>query len=138
MPSRLSTTTACWRCSFRVRSRISREPSRSDSQGEQDNAWATRTASAAKARGGKGARGHTADACLPAQHRHLRDRGCSDLGAGDTRRGPRKYRSECRKRRVEDTGLGIERSDKVVVVQVISRPRKKKEKVAFYQNLCEE
>ena len=39
---------------------------------------------------------------------------------------------------VEDTGLGIERSDKVVVVQVISRPRKKKEKVAFYQNLCEE
>jgi len=39
---------------------------------------------------------------------------------------------------VEDTGLGIERSDQVVVVQVISRPRKKKEKVAFYQNLCEE
>jgi exoribonuclease R len=39
---------------------------------------------------------------------------------------------------IEDTGLGIERSDKVVVVQVISRPRKKKEKVAFYQNLCEE
>ena len=39
---------------------------------------------------------------------------------------------------VEDTGLGIERSDKVVVVQVISRPRKKKEKVAFYQSLCEE
>lgn len=38
----------------------------------------------------------------------------------------------------EDTGLGIERSDKVVVVRVISRPRKKKEKVAFYQNLCEE
>jgi hypothetical protein len=39
---------------------------------------------------------------------------------------------------VEDTGLGIERSDKVVVVQVISRPRKKKKKVAFYQSLCEE
>jgi phenylpyruvate tautomerase PptA (4-oxalocrotonate tautomerase family) len=39
---------------------------------------------------------------------------------------------------VEDTGLGIERSDRVLVVQVISRARKKKEKVAFYQNLCEE
>jgi phenylpyruvate tautomerase PptA (4-oxalocrotonate tautomerase family) len=39
---------------------------------------------------------------------------------------------------VEDTGLGIERSDKLVVVQVISRVRKKKEKVAFYQSLCEE
>ena len=39
---------------------------------------------------------------------------------------------------VEDTGLGIERSDKVVVVQVISRPRKKKEKLVFYQNLCGE
>jgi len=39
---------------------------------------------------------------------------------------------------VEDTGLGIERSDKIVVVQVVSRARKKKEKVAFYENLCEE
>ena len=39
---------------------------------------------------------------------------------------------------VEDTGLGIERSDRVVVVQVISRARKEKEKVAFYQSLCEE
>ena len=39
---------------------------------------------------------------------------------------------------VEDTGLGIERSDKVVVLQVTSRPRKKREKVAFYKNLCEE
>jgi hypothetical protein len=39
---------------------------------------------------------------------------------------------------VEDTGLGIERSDKVVVVQIISRPRKKREKVEFYQILCEE
>ena len=39
---------------------------------------------------------------------------------------------------VEDTGLGLERSDRVVVVQVISRPRKKKEKIAFYRNLCEE
>jgi phenylpyruvate tautomerase PptA (4-oxalocrotonate tautomerase family) len=39
---------------------------------------------------------------------------------------------------VEDTGLGLERSDKVVVVQVTSRRRKKKEKIAFYRNLCEE
>jgi len=39
---------------------------------------------------------------------------------------------------VEDTGLGIERSDKVVFLQVTSRLRKKKEKVAFYKLLCEE
>lgn len=39
---------------------------------------------------------------------------------------------------IEDTGLGIERSDKVVVVQVTSRPRKKKEKLEFYRSLCEE
>ncbi|MGD0532412.1 MAG: tautomerase family protein [Methyloceanibacter sp.] len=39
---------------------------------------------------------------------------------------------------VEDTGLGIERSDKVVVVQITTRPRKKKQKEAFYRFLCEE
>jgi hypothetical protein len=39
---------------------------------------------------------------------------------------------------IEDTGLGIERSDKLVVVQVISRRRKKKQKEAFYRLLCEE
>ena len=39
---------------------------------------------------------------------------------------------------VEDTGLGIERSDKVVFLQVTSRPHKKKEKVAFYKLLCAE
>ena len=39
---------------------------------------------------------------------------------------------------VEDTGLGIPRSDKVVVVQVISRPRRREEKEAFYRLLCEE
>ncbi len=39
---------------------------------------------------------------------------------------------------VEDTGLGIERSDKVVVVEVTTRPRKKKLKEAFYRLLCEE
>jgi hypothetical protein len=31
--------------------------------------------------------------------------------------------------RAADTGLGFDRSDKVVVIQVISRPRKKQEKV---------
>jgi phenylpyruvate tautomerase PptA (4-oxalocrotonate tautomerase family) len=39
---------------------------------------------------------------------------------------------------VEDTGLGIERTDKVVVVQVISRPRTREKKEAFYRLLCEE
>jgi phenylpyruvate tautomerase PptA (4-oxalocrotonate tautomerase family) len=39
---------------------------------------------------------------------------------------------------VEDTGLGLKRSDKVVVVQVTTRPRKKKQKEAFYRLLCEE
>ena len=38
---------------------------------------------------------------------------------------------------VEDTGLGLKRSDKVVVVQVTTRPRKKKQKEAFYRLLCE-
>jgi phenylpyruvate tautomerase PptA (4-oxalocrotonate tautomerase family) len=39
---------------------------------------------------------------------------------------------------IEDTGLGIQRSDKLVVVQVITRRRKKKQKEAFYRLLCEE
>ena len=39
---------------------------------------------------------------------------------------------------IEDTGLGIERSDKLVVVQVITRKRKRKQKEAFYQLLCKE
>lgn len=39
---------------------------------------------------------------------------------------------------VEDTGLGIPRSDKVVVVQVTSRPRRREQKEAFYRLLCEE
>ena len=40
---------------------------------------------------------------------------------------------------IEDRGLGIERSDKIVVVQVTSRPQHEKgEKVAFYKNLTEE
>ena len=39
---------------------------------------------------------------------------------------------------IEDTGLGLERSNKLVVVQMISRKRKKKQKEAFYRLLCEE
>jgi phenylpyruvate tautomerase PptA (4-oxalocrotonate tautomerase family) len=39
---------------------------------------------------------------------------------------------------VEDTGLGIERTDKIVVVQVVSRPRTREMKEAFYRLLCEE
>jgi phenylpyruvate tautomerase PptA (4-oxalocrotonate tautomerase family) len=39
--------------------------------------------------------------------------------------------------RIEDTGLGIERTDKVVIVQVTSRPRTTAEKQAFYRLLCE-
>ena len=40
--------------------------------------------------------------------------------------------------RFEDTGLGIPRTDKVVVVQVVSRPRGKKAKQKFYRLLTEE
>jgi len=39
---------------------------------------------------------------------------------------------------VEDTGLDIPRTDKVVFLQVTSRKRKKKQKEAFYRLLCEE
>jgi len=39
---------------------------------------------------------------------------------------------------IEDTGLGFARSDKLVVVQVTTRKRKKKMKEAFYRLLCEE
>ena len=39
---------------------------------------------------------------------------------------------------VEDTGLNIERTDKFVLVQVISRPRTRKMKEDFYRLLCEE
>jgi hypothetical protein len=39
---------------------------------------------------------------------------------------------------VEDTGLGIPRTDKVVVLQVTSRPRGRAAKEAFYRLLAEE
>jgi hypothetical protein len=38
---------------------------------------------------------------------------------------------------IEDTGLGIPRTDKVVFLQVTSRKRKKKQKEEFYRLLCE-
>ena len=38
---------------------------------------------------------------------------------------------------VEDTGLNIPRTDKVVMLQVTSRPRGEDMKVAFYRLLCE-
>ena len=39
---------------------------------------------------------------------------------------------------VQDNGLGINRSDKVVVVSVTSRPRSQAAKLAFYENLVRE
>lgn len=39
---------------------------------------------------------------------------------------------------VEDTGLNIERTDKFVLVQAISRPRTREMKETFYRLLCEE
>jgi len=39
---------------------------------------------------------------------------------------------------VEDTGLGIPRTDKVVVVQVVSRPRGKEAKQKFYRLITED
>jgi phenylpyruvate tautomerase PptA (4-oxalocrotonate tautomerase family) len=40
--------------------------------------------------------------------------------------------------RIEDTGLGIPRSEKVVLLQVTTRPRTTDEKTAFYRELCAE
>ena len=39
---------------------------------------------------------------------------------------------------IEDTGLGIPRTDKVVFLQVTSRKRKQKQKEDFYHLLCKE
>jgi hypothetical protein len=40
--------------------------------------------------------------------------------------------------RAEDTGLGIERSDKFVLLQVFTQRHPVDEKTAFYRNLCTE
>ncbi|GFO80439.1 tautomerase family protein [Methyloceanibacter sp.] len=39
---------------------------------------------------------------------------------------------------VEDTGLDIPRTEKVVLLQVTSRPRTREQKETFYRLLCEE
>lgn len=38
---------------------------------------------------------------------------------------------------VEDTGLGISRSDRVLLIHIISRPRMQAAKVEFYRAICE-
>jgi phenylpyruvate tautomerase PptA (4-oxalocrotonate tautomerase family) len=40
--------------------------------------------------------------------------------------------------RTEDTGLGIPRTERVVIVQVTTRPRSRLEKERFYELLCQE
>ena len=39
---------------------------------------------------------------------------------------------------MQDTGLGIERTRDVVVVTVMTRPRRQEDKLRFYQELCRE
>ena len=39
--------------------------------------------------------------------------------------------------RFEDTGLGIERTEASILLQVTSRPRSRKQKEAFYKRLCD-
>jgi hypothetical protein len=39
--------------------------------------------------------------------------------------------------RLRDTGLGLERSDDVVVLQLVSRPRSTAQKQLFYRLLCQ-
>src|ERR1700732_1162244 len=40
--------------------------------------------------------------------------------------------------RIEDTGLGIPRTERIVMVQVTTRPRTRLEKQNFYELLCQE
>jgi phenylpyruvate tautomerase PptA (4-oxalocrotonate tautomerase family) len=40
--------------------------------------------------------------------------------------------------RIEDTGLGIPRTEHIVMVQVTTRPRSRLEKQNFYELLCQE
>jgi phenylpyruvate tautomerase PptA (4-oxalocrotonate tautomerase family) len=40
--------------------------------------------------------------------------------------------------RIEDTGLGIPRTERIVMVQVTTRPRTRLEKQSFYELLCQE
>ncbi|QFY63505.1 tautomerase family protein (plasmid) [Rhizobium grahamii] len=36
----------------------------------------------------------------------------------------------------QDTGLGLERSPRFVLLEVVSRPRSREEKIRFYETLC--
>ena len=47
------------------------------------------------------------------------------------------HEHEANQVRFEDTGLGIERTDKCILLQVTTRPRSRKQKEAFYKRLCE-
>jgi hypothetical protein len=38
----------------------------------------------------------------------------------------------------QDTGLGLERSPRFVLLEVVSRPRSRDEKIRFYETLCRE
>ncbi|MGB8988337.1 MAG: tautomerase family protein [Candidatus Sulfotelmatobacter sp.] len=40
--------------------------------------------------------------------------------------------------KIEDTGLGIPRTERIVIVQVTTRPRSRLEKQNFYELLCRE
>jgi hypothetical protein len=40
--------------------------------------------------------------------------------------------------RIEDTGLGISRTEQIIVIQVTTRPRSRLEKQNFYDLLCRE
>lgn len=40
--------------------------------------------------------------------------------------------------RIEDTGLGISRTEQIIVIQVTTRPRSRLEKQNFYELLCRE
>jgi phenylpyruvate tautomerase PptA (4-oxalocrotonate tautomerase family) len=40
--------------------------------------------------------------------------------------------------KIEDTGLGIPRTERIVMVQVTTRPRSRLEKQNFYELLCQE
>jgi phenylpyruvate tautomerase PptA (4-oxalocrotonate tautomerase family) len=48
------------------------------------------------------------------------------------------YEHPAAEMRIEDTGLGIPRTKRIVMVQVTTRPRSRSEKQNFYELLCQE
>ena len=48
------------------------------------------------------------------------------------------YEHPAAEMRIEDTGLGIPRTERIVMVQVTTRPRSRLEKQNFYELLCQE